>query len=74
MAPLEVSSEAVPVMPPSSPIGSGLGLLNPFAIRTIKHRLSMPVIVDAGVGTASDACVTMEQGVDDILMNGGMLE
>ena len=57
------------VMPLASPIGSGLGLLNPFAIRTIKHRLSVPVIVDAGVGTASDACLTMEQGVDGILMN-----
>ena len=60
---------AVAVMPLASPIGSGLGLLNPFAIRTIKSRLSVPVIVDAGVGTASDACVTMEQGVDGILMN-----
>lgn len=60
---------AVAVMPLASPIGSGLGLLNPFAIRTIKHRLQVPVIVDAGVGTASDACVTMEQGVDGILMN-----
>lgn len=60
---------AVAVMPLASPIGSGLGLLNPFAIRTIKHRLSVPIIVDAGVGTASDACVTMEQGVDGILMN-----
>lgn len=57
------------VMPLASPIGSGLGLLNPFHIRTIKHRLSVPIIVDAGVGTASDACVTMEQGVDGILMN-----
>ena len=60
---------AVAVMPLASPIGSGLGLLNPFAIRTIKSRLSVPVIVDAGVGTASDACITMEQGVDGILMN-----
>jgi thiazole synthase len=57
------------VMPLASPIGSGLGLLNPYAIRTIKRRLSVPVIVDAGVGTASDACVTMEQGVDGLLMN-----
>ena len=63
---------AVAVMPLASPIGSGLGLLNPFAIRTIKHRLSVPVIVDAGVGTASDACVTREQGVDGILMNTGI--
>jgi thiazole synthase len=57
------------VMPLASPIGSGLGLLNPFTVRTIKRRLSVPVIVDAGVGTASDACITMEQGVDGILMN-----
>jgi thiazole synthase len=57
------------VMPLASPIGSGLGLLNPYHIRLIKSRLSVPVIVDAGVGTASDACVTMEQGVDGILMN-----
>lgn len=57
------------VMPLASPIGSGLGLLNPYSIRTIKRRLSVPVIVDAGVGTASDACITMEQGVDGILMN-----
>jgi thiazole synthase len=60
---------ATAVMPLASPIGSGLGLLNPFSIRTIKSRLSVPVIVDAGVGTASDACITMEQGVDGILMN-----
>lgn len=57
------------VMPLASPIGSGLGLINPFNIRVIKRRLSVPVIVDAGVGTASDACITMEQGVDGILMN-----
>jgi len=57
------------VMPLASPIGSGLGLLNPYSIRTIKQRLEVPVIVDAGVGTASDACLTMEQGVDGILMN-----
>ena len=60
---------AAAVMPLASPIGSGLGLLNPYSIRTIKHRLSVPVVVDAGVGTASDACITMEQGVDGILMN-----
>jgi thiazole synthase len=63
---------AVAVMPLASPIGSGLGLLNPFAIRTIKHRLSVPIIVDAGVGTASDACVAMEQGIDGLLMNTGI--
>lgn len=57
------------VMPLASPIGSGLGLVNPYYIREIKRRLTVPVIVDAGVGTASDACVTMEQGVDGVLMN-----
>jgi len=60
---------AAAVMPLASPIGSGLGLLNPVSVRTIKRRLRVPVVVDAGVGTASDACVTMEQGVDGILMN-----
>jgi thiazole synthase len=63
---------AVAVMPLASPIGSGLGMLNPYAIRTIKKRLTVPVIVDAGVGTASDACIVMEQGVDGILMNTGI--
>src|SRR5205823_6274168 len=57
------------VMPLASPIGSGLGLLNPYSVRTIKRRLHVPVVVDAGVGTASDARVTLEQGVDGILMN-----
>jgi thiazole synthase len=57
------------VMPLASPIGSGLGLVNPYYVREIKSRLQVPVIVDAGVGTASDACITMEQGVDGILMN-----
>ena len=65
---------AAAVMPLASPIGSGLGLLNPYSIRTIKRRLSVPVIVDAGVGTASDACITMEQGVDGILMNTALAE
>jgi thiazole synthase len=63
---------AVAVMPLASPIGSGLGMLNKYAIRTIKRRLEVPVIVDAGVGTASDACIVMEQGVDGILMNTGI--
>jgi thiazole synthase len=65
---------AAAVMPLASPIGSGLGLLNPYTIRSIKRRLSVPVLVDAGVGTASDACVTMEQGVDGILMNTAIAE
>ncbi len=62
------------VMPLASPIGSGLGLVNPYFIREIKSRLSCPVIVDAGVGTASDATLTMEQGVDGILMNTAVAE
>jgi thiazole synthase len=62
------------VMPLASPIGSGLGLLDPHGIRTIKDRLGVPVIVDAGVGAASDACITMEQGVDGILMNTAIAE
>lgn len=62
------------VMPLASPIGSGLGLVNPYYIREIKSRLSVPVLVDAGVGTASDACLTMEQGVDGILMNTAIAE
>jgi thiazole synthase len=62
------------VMPLASPIGSGLGVVNPYFIREIKRRLSVPVIVDAGVGTASDACLTMEQGVDGVLMNTAVAE
>lgn len=65
---------AAAVMPLASPIGSGLGLLNPYNIRLIKRRLRVPVIVDAGVGTASDACLVMEQGVDGILMNTALAE
>ena len=62
------------VMPLASPIGSGLCLIKPYYIREIKSRLQVPVIVDAGVGTASDACLTMEQGVDGILMNTAVAE
>lgn len=62
------------VMPLASPIGSGLGLLNPVNVRLLERRLDVPVIVDAGVGTASDACETMEQGVDGILMNTALAE
>ena len=62
------------VMPLGSPIGSGLGLLNPVNIRILKDRLAVPLIVDAGVGTASDACLTMEQGADGILMNTALAE
>ncbi len=60
------------VMPLAAPIGSGLGLCNPYSIRIIKERASVPVIVDAGVGTASDAALAMELGVDALLMNTGI--
>ena len=65
---------AAAVMPLASPIGSGLGLLNPFHVRIIKRRLHVPVIVDAGVGTASDAAVAMELGADGVLMNTAIAE
>ena len=60
---------AAAVMPLGAPIGSGLGIQNPNNIRIIKDQARVPVIVDAGVGTASDATVAMELGVDGVLMN-----
>src|SRR3954470_807631 len=60
---------AVAVMPLGAPIGSGLGIQNPNNISIIKERAGVPVIVDAGVGTASDAAIAMELGVDAVLMN-----
>jgi thiazole synthase len=57
------------VMPLAAPIGSGLGIRNPYNIKIIMEAVSVPVIVDAGVGTASDAAVAMELGCDAILMN-----
>ena len=59
-------------MPLASPIGSGLGVVNPYFIREIKSRLEVPVIVDAGVGTASDVTAAMELGVDGVLLNTGI--
>ena len=60
------------VMPLAAPIGSGLGVCNPYSIRIIRERATIPVIVDAGVGTASDAALAMELGVDAVLMNTGI--
>jgi thiazole synthase len=60
------------VMPLAAPIGSGLGVCNPYSILIIKERAKVPVIVDAGVGTASDAALAMELGVDAVLMNTGI--
>ncbi len=60
---------AAAVMPLGAPIGSGLGIQNPNNISIIKEQAGVPVIVDAGVGTASDAAIAMELGVDGVLMN-----
>jgi len=60
---------AVCVMPLAAPIGSGQGILNPLNIQFILEAVSIPVIVDAGVGTASDAAIVMELGADGVLMN-----
>lgn len=64
-----VNAGAAVVMPLAAPIGSGLGIRNPYNIRIIMEMISVPVIVDAGVGTASDAAIAMELGCDGILMN-----
>ena len=57
------------IMPLAAPIGSGLGIQNPVTIRLIKEQSAVPVLVDAGVGTASDAAIAMELGCDGVLMN-----
>ena len=57
------------VMPLAAPIGSGLGIRNPYNIKIILEQATVPVIVDAGVGTASDAAIAMEMGCDGVLMN-----
>ncbi len=63
---------AAAVMPLGAPIGSGLGIQNPNNIRIIKEFAAVPVIVDAGVGTPSDAAIAMELGIDAVLMNTGI--
>jgi thiazole synthase len=65
---------AVAIMPLAAPIGSGLGVQNPVTIRMIVEDAKVPVIVDAGVGTASDAAVAMELGCDAVLMNTAIAE
>jgi thiazole synthase len=60
---------AAAVMPLGAPIGSGLGIQNPHNIRIIREFITVPLIVDAGVGTASDAALAMELGADGVLMN-----
>jgi len=64
----------VAIMPLGSLIGSGLGIMNPVNIRLIVEQSKVPVIVDAGVGTASDAALAMELGVDGVLMNTAIAE
>lgn len=59
----------VAVMPLAAPIGSGLGIRNPYNILTIVENANVPILVDAGVGTASDAAIAMELGCDGVLMN-----
>jgi len=62
------------IMPLAAPIGSGLGIRNPYNIVTIIENANVPVIVDAGVGTASDAAIAMELGCDGVLMNTAIAE
>ena len=62
------------VMPLAAPIGSGLGILNPLNIRLISQELTVPVLVDAGLGTASDAALAMELGCDGVLLNTAIAE
>jgi len=63
---------AAAVMPLGAPIGSGMGVRNPANLRIIVEQANVPVIVDAGVGTASDAAIAMELGADGVLMNTGI--
>jgi thiazole synthase len=67
-----VDAGASAVMPLGAPIGSGMGIQNEHNIALIREFVKIPVIVDAGVGTASDACRAMELGVDGVLMNTGV--
>lgn len=60
------------VMPLGAPIGSGMGIRNPYNLRIIREQVEVPVIVDAGVGTASDAAIAMELGMDAVLMNSAI--
>ena len=64
----------VAVMPLAAPIGSGLGIRNPYNILTIVENANVPILVDAGVGTASDAAIAMELGCDGVLMNTAIAE
>ena len=65
---------AVSIMPLAAPIGSGIGIQNKTNIKLIKQQSKVPVIVDAGVGTASDATIAMELGCDAVLVNTAIAE
>ncbi len=67
-----VDAGAACVMPLGAPIGSGLGIRNPYNIKIIRELIDLPVVVDAGVGTASDAAEAMELGCDAVLINTGI--
>jgi thiazole synthase len=67
-----VEAGAACVMPLGAPIGSGLGIRNPYNLKIIMETVRVPVVVDAGVGTASDAAVAMELGSDAVLINTGI--
>jgi thiazole synthase len=62
----------VAVMPLASPIGSGMGIRNPYNLRIIREKIEIPMIVDAGIGTASDAALAMELGADGVLLNSAI--
>src|SRR5690625_7975447 len=62
----------VAVMPLASIIGSGMGILNPWNIKLIIEQATVPILLDAGVGTASDAAIAMELGCDAVLMNSAL--
>ena len=70
-----IDAGASAVMPLAAPIGSGLGIQNPANLRILRERITeVPMIVDAGVGTASDAAIAMELGADGVLMNTAIAE
>jgi thiazole synthase len=62
----------VAIMPLGAPIGSGMGVVNPYMIKAIKAQAKVPVLVDAGIGTASDAALAMELGCDAVLLNSAI--
>ena len=60
------------IMPLASPIGSGMGILNAYELEILRERISLPLIIDAGLGTASDVAIAMEMGMDGVLVNSAI--